>query len=47
MATKIIKVDTTKKVDPFFSKSNQLLLKKSKKEMDETGGKIRDIDLSK
>lgn len=42
MASK--KVDHAKKVDPFFSKSNQELLKKSKKEMDETGGKIHDID---
>ena len=47
MATKIIKVDTTKKVDPFYSKSNQELLKKSKTEMDETGGEIHEIDITK
>ena len=33
------------KADPFFSDSNQALLRKSKKEMDETGGTIHDIDL--
>ena len=33
------------KADPFYSKSNQSLLKKSIKEMEETGGTIHDIDL--
>lgn len=33
------------KADPFFSESNMALLKKSAKEMDETGGTIHDIDL--
>lgn len=33
------------KADPFFSESNMALLKKSAIEMDETGGKIHDIDL--
>lgn len=33
------------KADPFFSESNMALLRKSAKEMDETGGKIHDIDL--
>lgn len=31
--------------DPFYSESNQELLKKSAKEMEETGGTIHDIDL--
>ena len=35
----------TIKADPFYSKENQDLLKKSAKEMDETGGTIHDIDL--
>ena len=33
------------KADPFYSDSNQALLRKSKKEMDETGGTVHDIDL--
>ncbi len=33
------------KADPFYSDSNQALLMKSKKEMDETGGTVHDIDL--
>ncbi len=33
------------KADPFYSESNQALLRKSKKEMDETGGTIHDINL--
>ena len=33
------------KADPFYSDSNQALLKKSMKEMEETGGTIHDIDL--
>ena len=33
------------KADPFYSDANQALLKKSMKEMEETGGTIRDIDL--
>ncbi len=33
------------KADPFYSESNQSLLKKSIKEMEETGGTIHDIDL--
>lgn len=35
------------KADPFNSDFNQALLRKSKKEMDETGGTIHDLDLSK
>ena len=35
------------KTDPFYSKTNQSLLKKSKKEMEERGGTIHDIDLDK
>lgn len=34
------------KVDPFYSKANQALLRKSIKEMEETGGTIHDIDLN-
>ena len=33
------------KADPFFSDANQALLRKSMKEMEETGGTIHDIDL--
>lgn len=33
------------KADPFFSDSNQALLKKSAMEMEKTGGTIHDIDL--
>ena len=33
------------KADPFYSDSNQALLRKSKKEMEETGGTVHDIDL--
>ena len=33
------------KADPFFSETNQALLKKSIKELEETGGTIHDIDL--
>lgn len=33
------------KADPFFSESNQALLKKNKEEMEKTGGTIHDIDL--
>lgn len=33
------------KADPFYSDSNQALLRKSAKEMEETGGTIHDIDL--
>lgn len=35
------------KADPFYSDFNQALLKKSAKEMEETGGTIHDIDLDK
>ena len=35
------------KADPFYSDSNQALLKKSIKEMEETGGTIREVDLDK
>ena len=35
------------KTDPFYSKENIARLKKSIKEMEETGGTIRDIDLDK
>lgn len=33
------------KADPFYSDSNQALLLKNKKEMEESGGTIHDIDL--
>ena len=33
------------KADPFYSDSNQELLKKSVKELEETGGTVHDIDL--
>ena len=33
------------KADPFYSEKNQSLLLKSKKEMDETGGTVHDLDL--
>lgn len=33
------------KADPFYSESNQARLKKSIKELEETGGTIHDIDL--
>ena len=33
------------KADPFYSEANQTLLRKSIKEMEETGGTIHDIDL--
>ena len=33
------------KVDPFYSEANQKLLLESKKQMDETGGTVHDIDL--
>lgn len=33
------------KADPFYSDANQALLRKSAKEMEETGGTIHDIDL--
>ena len=33
------------KADPFYSDANQALLRKSMKEMEETGGTIHDIDL--
>ena len=33
------------KADPFFSQANQERLKKSVKELEETGGTIHDIDL--
>ena len=33
------------KADPFYSDANQVLLRKSMKEMEETGGTIHDIDL--
>ena len=33
------------KSDPFYSKANQELLLESKKQMDETGGTIHEIDL--
>ncbi len=33
------------KADPFFSDTNQALLRKNKKEMEETGGTIHDIDV--
>ena len=32
------------KADPFYSEANQTLLRKSIKEMEETGGTIHDID---
>lgn len=31
------------KIDPFYSASNQKLLRKSAKEMEDTGGKIHEI----
>ena len=34
------------KADPFYSEANQALLKKSIKELEETGGTIHDIDLN-
>ena len=34
------------KADPFFSESNQALLKKSIKELEETGGTVHDIDFN-
>ena len=34
------------KADPFYSESNQALLKKSIEEMEDTGGTIHDIDLN-
>ncbi len=33
------------KVDPFYSEANQALLRKSMKEMEETGGTIHELDL--
>ena len=33
------------KADPFYSDANQALLRKSAKEMEETGGTVHDIDL--
>ena len=33
------------KADPFYSEANQALLKKSIKELEETGGTIHDVDL--
>ena len=33
------------KADPFYSEANQNLLRKSMKEMDETGGTIHELDL--
>ena len=33
------------KADPFYSDSNQALLRKSIKQLEETGGTIHDIDL--
>ena len=33
------------KADPFYSEANQALLKKSIKELEETGGTVHDIDL--
>lgn len=33
------------KADPFYSETNQNLLRKSMKEMDETGGTIHELDL--
>ena len=33
------------KADPFYSKANQELLKKSIDELEETGGTVHDIDL--
>ena len=35
------------KADPFFSQANQKRLKKSVKELEETGGTIHDIDLDR
>lgn len=35
------------KVDPFYSKANQTLLRKSIKELEETGETIHEIDLDK
>ena len=35
------------KADPFYSDANQALLRKSKKQMEETGGTIHEIDLDK
>ena len=34
------------KADPFYSDSNQALLRKSIKELEETGGTIHDVDLN-
>ena len=34
------------KADPFYSESNQKLLRESAKQMDETGGTVHDIDLN-
>ena len=33
------------KADPFYSETNQALLRKNAKEMEETGGTIHDVDL--
>ena len=34
------------KADPFYTEANQALLRKSIKELEETGGTIHDIDLN-
>lgn len=34
------------RTDPFYSKANQELLRKSIKEMEETGGTVHDINLN-
>ena len=43
MTKKRINTSKAKEVDPFYSKSNQARLKKSIKELETTGGTIRNI----
>ena len=48
LSKRVKRRNTTKKNikdDPFYSEANQARLRKSIKEMEETGGTIHDIDL--